>query len=144
MASSSRELAWSPAAAVAALLCHPQQGEGSQHGSPPETRGSREQTKYVFGSTMFARDGARQRADVLKVAVFSCRTAAVSRHGALPAAAARGSAACECRLPRAAALLLPEPRARGGCDWRAESRRVGAAAARPAHTRLVRVGAQQK
>mgnify|MGYP001220991566 CR=1 FL=1 len=58
MASSSRELAWSPAAAVAALLCHPQQGEGSPHGSPPETRGSREQTKYVFGSTMFARDGA--------------------------------------------------------------------------------------
>ena len=58
MASSSRELAWSPAAAVAALLCHPQQGEGSPHGSPPETRGSAEQTKYVFGSTMFARDGA--------------------------------------------------------------------------------------
>ena len=51
MASSTHELAWSPASAVNALL-FPQQGEGS----PPETQGSSEQTKYVFGSSMFTRD----------------------------------------------------------------------------------------
>lgn len=54
MASSTHELAWSPASAVNALL-FPQQGEGS----PPETQGSSEQTKYVFGSSMFTRDGSQ-------------------------------------------------------------------------------------
>ena len=53
MASSTHELAWSPASAVNALLCP--QGERS----PPETQGSSEQTRYVFGSSMFTRDGSQ-------------------------------------------------------------------------------------
>jgi hypothetical protein len=55
VASSAYELAWSPASAVNALLCPQREGSPPPE-TIPETRGSSEQTKYVFGSSMFTRD----------------------------------------------------------------------------------------
>ena len=121
MASSSRELAWSPAAAVAALLCHPQQGEGSPHGSPPETRGSREQTKYVFGSTMFARDGAPS----------ACRTSSRSPSSSPPHSG--GEVATARSLPRQLEAQPPASagyRARQPSSFRSLEREAAAIGAR--------------
>lgn len=106
--SSTHELAWSPASAVNALRCT--QGEGS----PPDTWGSSdsqtnrqtenreardtsaEQTKYVFGSSMFARDSSRS----------ACRTPSRSPSSSPPHSGGEGATARS--LPR-----QHEPRAVG-------------------------------
>lgn len=121
MAYSSHELAWSPTAAVAALLCHPQQGEGSPHGSPPETRGSAEQTKYVFGSTMFARDGAQS----------ACRTSSRSPSSSPPHSG--GEVATARSLPRQLEAQPPASagdRARQPSSFRSLEREAAALGAR--------------
>lgn len=121
MASSNHELSWSPAAAVAALICHPQQGEGSPHGSPPETRGSAVQTKYVFGSTMFARDGAQS----------ACRTSSRSPSSSPPHSS--GEVATARSLPRQLEAQPPSSagyRARQPSSFRSLEREAAAIGAR--------------
>lgn len=131
--SSTHELTWSPASAVNALRCT--QGEGS----PPDAWGSSdcqtnrqtenreardtsaEQTKYVFGSSMFARDSSRS----------ACRTPSRSPSSSPPHSGGEGATARS--LPR-----QHEPRAVG------PTARARATAFRSQATEAAAIGARDR